>query len=148
MNSPETKLFFYQDCWFSGKLNSLENIVFAKHWQHAPSRNRSIIIVEQHIISWLQKGRAFARFHLGTPDRSVYSCTRRLMVAIMGSYNFVALATMPSHPGAPFYRYHHGWHSFCWHMLQEGSLSHRSTTTQDSGDVHEWASVALASYYK
>ena len=25
---------------------------------------------------------------------------------------------------------------------------HRSTTTQDSGDVQEWASVALASYYK
>ena len=24
----------------------------------------------------------------------------------------------------------------------------RRTTTQDSGDVHEWASVALASYYK
>ena len=29
-----------------------------------------------------------------------------------------------------------------------GPQNHRSTTTQDSDDVHEWASVALASYYK
>ena len=29
-----------------------------------------------------------------------------------------------------------------------GTPGHRNTTTQDSDDLHEWASVALASYYE
>ena len=34
-------------------------------------------------------------------------------------------------------------HSEVWFIGSD----HRGTTTQDSGNVHEWASVALASYY-
>ena len=32
--------------------------------------------------------------------------------------------------------------------LKRDCWKHRRTTTQDSGDAHEWASVTLASYYK